>query len=491
MTRRAQFTMLSFRGSWFRLTALVGSLSAVLVFVASPATSARAAAAEQPNIIFFIADDLGVGDVRYLRDGFFETPNIDRLAAQSTRFTQAYVTAAVCSPSRAALHTGRHQARFGHDFNPGSAADIVQMALPDAERTIAERLKASGYRTGLIGKWHLENSHKQSSPLVRGFDYYFGFASGGNYILNLRDGDQVLKIEGEREREVRSQGFTRQGERVEIDGYKTDVITDEAVRYIEAHRAADEPYFLVVAHHAPHVPLEATRSYLERVANVADPMHRVYAAMVTALDDGLGKVLDAADAASARRPTMVVFLSDNGCPEYASAACSNAPYSGFKRELREGGLHTPLLIRWVGQPRTVEREFSRPVSSLDAVASMVAAAGLAPQLGELDGYDLLPAVRKGRTPRERFFWRAGTDYAVREGDWKLIVTSDAVGQPARFLFNLADDPKESRNVVERNSARAQALDAAFQRWNQDNVESRMRGRLHDSRIAGKDVKVRY
>lgn len=474
-----------------RARLLAAVLSVVPVIVAAPAAMARGGAAERPNIIFFIADDLGVGDVRYLRDGYFETPNIDRLAAQSVSFSQAYVTAAVCSPSRAALHTGRYQARFGHDFNPGSAADIVQMALPASERSIAERMKAAGYRTGLIGKWHLENSQRQSSPLVRGFDYYFGFASGGNYILNLRDGDQTIKVEGERDRDVRSQGFSRQGTRVEIDDYKTDVITDEAVRYIEANRSADEPYFLVVAHHAPHVPLEATKKYLDRVVNVADPMHRVYAAMATALDDGLGKVLDAADASGSRRPTMVVFLSDNGCPEYASAACSNAPYSGFKRELREGGLRTPLLIRWPDHKAWAGRKVGQPVSSLDAVASMVVAAGLSSQLGELDGVDLLPTVRSGRTARELMFWRAGTDYAVREGDWKLVVTSRPDGSPATFLFDLKADPKETRDLSAKEPARVRRLTEAFAVWDKGNIPSRMQGRLHDSRIAGQDVKVRY
>ena len=475
-----------------RSAAIAALLAIFFATAAGPAAVAKTDAADRPNIIFFIADDLGVGDVRYLRDGFFETPNIDRLAKQSVNFTRAYVTAAVCSPSRAALHTGRHQARFGHDFNPGSAADIVAMALPDTERTLAERLKAAGYRTGLVGKWHLENNRQQSSPLSRGFDYYFGFASGGNYILNLRDGDEVIKIEGERERELRSQGFTRQGKKVEIDAYKTDVITDEAVRYIEANRGADEPYFLVVAHHAPHVPLEATKNYLDRVANVADPIHRVYAAMTTALDDGLGKVLAAADSAAARRPTMIVFLSDNGCPEYASAACTNAPNSGFKRELREGGLRTPLLIRWPDHRSWAGRGFEKPVSSLDAVASMVAAAGLSSQLGELDGYDLQPLVRVGRsTPREHMFWRAGTDYAVREGDWKLLVASYPDGKPATFLFNVKDDPKETRDLSAAEPARVRRMAAAFDAWNAGNDPSRMKGRLHDSRIAGRDVKVRY
>ncbi len=491
----------------FDLLWWAAALSAVLSAVTSQVAGADGAAATpggaastQPNVILFIADDLGVGDVRYLRDGYFETPHIDRLAAQSVSFTQAYVTAAVCSPSRAALHTGRHQARFGHDFNPGSAADILAMALPQTERTIAERLKAVGYRTALVGKWHLENNRQQSAPLTRGFDYHFGFASGGNYILNLRDGDLVYRVDGEREREVRSQGFSRQGSRVEIDAYKTDVITDEAVRYIEKNRTAEQPYFLVVAHHAPHVPLEATRAYLDRVANVADPMHRIYAAMVTALDDGLGKVLAAADDPASRRPTMVVFLSDNGCPEYASAVCSNAPHSGFKRELREGGLRTPLLIRWpkmkaanTGWHRTptAGRRFEQPVSSLDAVASIVAAAGLHPQAGELDGVDLQIVLRGRTSPHRRLFWRAGSDYAVREGDWKLLVVSDAVGEARPFLFNLATDPKESRNLAAAEPARVQQMTAAFAQWNAANVPPRMQGRVHDARIAATDVKVRY
>jgi arylsulfatase A-like enzyme len=468
------------------------AIAAALLIAAcwSSAAPAKAPRDDRPNILFIIADDLGIGDVRYMRDGYYETPNIDRLAAQSVRFGQAYVTAAVCSPSRAALHTGRHQARFGHDFNPGTPEDRIAMALPDGERTVAERLKAAGYRTALIGKWHLDNPRGKSAPLTRGFDRYFGINFGTPHILNFQPGDMKVKVEGERDREDRTQGYTRQGEKVLIDAYKPDILTAEALQFLRDGAADGEPFFLVVAHHTPHVPLEATKAYLDRVKNVADPMHRVYAAMVTALDDSIGKLLDAVDSHPSGRPTMVVLLSDNGCPEYASAACSNAPVSGFKRELREGGLRTPLLIRWP-KLRRDGMDFSAPVSSLDAVASMVAAAGLGKQLDGLDGVDLLPLLRGGKAPHERLYWRTGTDFAVREGRWKLVAVDGADGARATFLFDLVADPKESMNVAAQHPDRVRALTEAFERWNAGNTPSRMTGRIHDTRFASSDVKVRY
>ena len=469
-----------------------GSLKSIAVTVALCCSAPPALAETRPsNIVLIIADDLGVGDVRYLRSGPFATPNLDRLSRESTLFTNAYVTAAVCSPSRAGLHTGRYQARFGHDFNPGSASDQAEMSLPPGVPTIAGRLQRAGYFTGLIGKWHLEGRRAGASPLERGFEYYFGFASGGSYILNPKEGDLLLRTEGEPLERTRSQGFSRMGSPVEIDDYKTDVLNREALNFLARASSEDRPFFLVLAHHAPHVPLEATKAYVDRVAHIADPRKRAYAAMVTALDDSVGTVLQDLDRRGLRDDTLVLFVSDNGCPPYTAEVCSNAPFNGHKRDLGEGGIRTPFLIRW---PKgwKAPRTYSQPVISLDLGATILGAAGLEDRVKDIDGVDLRAPVRNPSTPaHDALYWRAGTDFAIRKGDWKLIEVDLPAGGRKTFLFNLRRDPSETRDLAGSNPGKAEELRAQWDRWNAGNTPSRMTGRVTTTRIAGVEVVARY
>ncbi|MCA3698980.1 MAG: sulfatase-like hydrolase/transferase [Brevundimonas sp.] len=467
-------------------------LKRLAVMIALCCSAPPALAEARPsNIVLIIADDLGVGDVRYLRSGPFATPNLDRLSRESTLFTNAYVTAAVCSPSRAGLHTGRYQARFGHDFNPGSASDQAEMSLPPGVPTIAGRLQRAGYFTGLVGKWHLEGRRAGASPLERGFEHYFGFASGGSYILNPREGDLLLRTEGEPNERTRSQGFSRMGAPVEIDDYKTDVLTREALEFLARADTEDRPFFLVLAHHAPHVPLEATKAYVDRVAHITDPRLRAYAAMVTALDDSVGAVLEDLSRRGLREETLIIFLSDNGCPPYISQVCSNAPYSGHKRDLGEGGLRSPFLIRW---PKGTDgpKVYSKPVISLDLAGTILGAAGLQDQIRDIDGVDLSIHVKaSGMTPHEALYWRAGTDLAIRKGGWKLIQVDLPQGGRQSFLFDLQRDPGETRNLAPVHSEKVRELEATWRRWNEGNTPSRMQGRVTTTRIAGVEVLARY
>ena len=449
------------------------------------------AAPQPPNVVMIVADDLGVGDLRYLQPGQFPTPNLDRLARESTVFRNGYITASVCSPSRAGLHTGLYQARFGHDFNPGNARDQVEMSLPQEVPTIAERLQRAGYYTGLIGKWHLEGRRAGASPLKRGFDQYFGFASGGSYILHPKDGDLLLRTEGEPQERVRSQGYTRMGTPVEIDDYLTDVLTDEALSFLDHASSRQSPFFLVLAHHAPHVPLEATKAYVDRVAAIQDPQKRAYAAMVTALDDSVGAVLEDLDRRGLRDQTLVLFVSDNGCPPYIADACSNAPFNGHKRDLGEGGIRTPFLIRWPKgwkSPKT----YSQPVISIDLGATILGAAGLGDQVKQIDGVDLRKPVSNPSTPaHDALYWRAGTDLAIRKADWKLIEVDLPAGGRKAFLFNLRLDPSETRDLAGSNPGKVEELRAEWNRWNAANTPSRMTGRVTTTRIAGVEVLARY
>jgi arylsulfatase A-like enzyme len=389
-----------------------------------------------PNLVIILADDLGYGDVGAYGSERIATPNIDALAAHGVRFTEGYVTAAVCSPSRAGLMTGRYQERFGYDFN-----DSSRTGLPLTETTLGERLKRAGYATGAIGKWHLGFSDEQQ-PLRRGFDEFFGMASGSIYITPGTPGTDSYWPAEYGMPEKRRRPIYRGDTPVEETEYLTDAITREAVDFIRRHR--DEPFFLYLAHHAPHSPLQATDKYLERYAHVEDRATRIYSAMVSALDDGVGAVTATLRELGLEDNTLVVFLSDNGCALYLMGACSNQPLNGGKRFQLEGGVRIPFIVSW---PDRIPAGgvFSRPASALDLVPTLIAAAGVTETPPELDGVNLLPYLlgeREG-APHQRLFWRAGANRAVRDGSWKLWqvnrTTEETLAsiEPQQLLRNLA------------------------------------------------------
>ena len=411
-----------------------------------PSGASGEAAPPKPNLVLIVADDLGYADVGFQGCLDIPTPNIDRIANEGARFTNGYVTAAVCGPSRAGFITGRYQDRFGSSRNP-TIDPTVPNGVPRSERTIAELLKPAGYNTMLSGKWHL-GTYPGLQPRDRGFDEFFGFLSGGHdYFpqnLKLNDISEVRKKWGwYRTRLIHN------GRRVDIDDYLTDELSDAAVDFID-RKAGDEPFFVYLSYNAPHTPMQATEEYLARFSGIGDERRRTYAAMVSAMDDGIGRVLDALDRSGEADSTLVVFLSDNGGA--ANNASDNTPLRGRKSHPWEGGVRVPFAMRWPDaiEPRTV---YPHPISSLDIAGTIVAAAGPEAQSAllpdkPLDGVNLVPylnGTEPGR-PHEVLYWRWYDQgmYALRAADEKLIVSSS----PSDFggLYDLAADVGEQSDL---------------------------------------------
>lgn len=442
---------------------------AAAILVGSCASSSSPAPrphAQAPNIVFVVADDLGYGDLSAYGGTRTPTPHIDALAARGVRFTNGYVTSAVCAPSRASLLSGRYQQRFGYEFNP-VRRDLEGVGIPQDVRILPDFLRERGYRTALIGKWHLGRT-PETHPLSHGYDRFFGFSPGATgYMLAPAEDDEWLPdpVPGA------PQGFFAmrleegRGPATPREGYLTDILTDEAIAFVDSSRGA--PFFLTLAYNAPHSPLQATSPYLQRVAHIEGQSERIYAAMLLALDDNVGRFVSALQARGLLQNTLVVFISDNGCPDYIGpGVCSNAPFRGFKAMYLEGGVRVPMIASWPGRlPEGAV--YDAPIVSFDWTRSALALAGAEPVAQTLDGVDIIPMLVSGAAPPERaIVWRTGPNYALRRGDWKLIVAERTDGQgQLTYLFNLRDDPAETRNVAHDHPEIVQRLTADFETWN--------------------------
>jgi arylsulfatase A-like enzyme len=428
------------------------SLAGILLFAS--AVSA-APSAERPNIVVILADDLGYGDLGCMGNTEIATPQIDSIAAGGVRCTNAYVTCPVCSPTRAALLTGRYQQRFGHEFNPALVKNGGQgQGLPVEERTFVDRLRTAGYATSLIGKWH-QGEEDVFHPLNRGFTDFFGFLLGWHSFFPSTDPEFGP--------------IYRNRESVECGEYLTRALTDEACRTIDRRRA--EPFFIYLAFNAVHTPLEAPPESEAAFATVSDPTRRTYLAMLKELNAGIGRVLAKLREAGLEERTLVFFLSDNGGPttKFSANGARNGPLRGSKGDTWEGGIRVPFFVQWKGKlaPGTV---YEQPVSSLDIAATALAAAGQSP-VAELDGVDLIPYFdgRKTSAPHEFLYWRFGRQMAIRSGDWKLVRPSLGPGEyedvaVAPQLFNLRDDVGERRDLAAAEPERVQSLQAVWDRW---------------------------
>jgi arylsulfatase A-like enzyme len=432
---------------------------ALLLTFGTPAGAAE----RPPNIVLIVADDMGYADLGVHGSKDVLTPNIDRLAGEGVRFTDAYVSSPYCSPSRAGLLTGRYPQRFGYEFNlqpelPGHR----NAGLPRDQATLAERLKAKGYRTALLGKWHL-GSPAPLRPLQRGFDEFFGFLSGQHsYFRTGPESDPIYD------------GTVP----VETMPYLTQALGDRAAAFID--REKERPFFLYLAFSAPHFPPEAPDEYLVRFPFIRDPLRRAYAAQVAVMDEAIGKTLAALRTHDLDRQTLVLFLSDNGGATMRSSGLngsSNAPLRGSKRQTWEGGIRVPFVMRWTGRLDAGKVE-QRPIVQLDVVPTALAAAGvpIAPEW-KLDGVDLLPYLteKKPGVPHDTLYWRLGGMMAIRRGEWKLVKTSEG---PLRKLdpsvlsdltgaglYDLKTDIGETRDLAAEHPEKVRELSLAWQRWN--------------------------
>ena len=434
---------------------------------------------QPPNIVLIVADDLGINDITAegqgtgVAGGLVPTPNIDAIAHQGADFTVAYAGNATCSPSRAALMTGRYPQRFGFEFTAvpdqlakyvpryspqnrphptiyhaelqGRAPAMADMGMPGSEMTIAEVLKARGYHTIHLGKWHLGEA-KGMRPEDQGFDESLGFIAGASKYEPDTAGPDA-RLPGDPLDRLLWMGLSdavqfNGGPPFHAAGYMTDYLSDQAATVIRANR--NRPFFIYLAYNAPHTPFQATKADYAAVAAIKDPRLRVYGAMVRALDRGVGKVTAALTAQGLAENTLVIFTNDNGGAWYAGLGDINKPYRGWKGTFFEGGIRTPFFIRWPAKIAPGQR-LSMPVQFIDVLPTLAAAAGAPLPPGRIiDGIDLRPFASAHAPPVKRaLFWRSGTYEAVRDGDWKLQVSRNP---PRIWLFDLASDPTERNDL---------------------------------------------
>lgn len=448
-------------------------LLGVSTFLAAAARSSIGTAAGQPgamppSFIIFCTDDQGIGDLGVYGAADIPTPNLDALAASGVRFTNWYSASPVCSPSRAALLTGRYPARTGVERILPSARNTS--GLFRSEVTIAKALQGIGYRTGVFGKWHLGSS-SESRPNAQGFDEFYGFHAGCiDYYSHIMYWEQPAQHDlWHNDSEVWENGT-----------YFTDIITRESLRFLSENRS--RPFFLYVAYNAPHYPLHAPREYMERFAHL-ERHRQLQAAMVATVDDSVGRILTQLRKLGLTENTMVFFQSDNGATiekrelldgsgEFFHGG-SNAPYRGFKGGLYEGGIRMPAVLSWPGS-LPAGRVVNGIGCAIDVLPTFLAAAGAKPPAGKvIDGKNVLPMARgEAPSPHESLFWKYGTQVALRRGSWKVILKGkesfeENAHLPAIFLANLEKDPNEMRNLAAEQPEILQQMTTLARKMEQD------------------------
>ena len=442
-----------------------------------------------PNLIILLADDLGYGECGMQGNHQIRTPNIDSMAREGVRFTQAYVTAPNCSPSRAGLLTGRIPTRFGYEFNPiGARNEKPGIGLPKQEVTLAEWLHDRGYTTGLIGKWHLGGA-AEFHPMRHGFDEFFGFTHEGHFFVPppWRNVTTMLRrkvLPGGGQGRWSSKGLIysthmgydepdydannpiiRGGQPIAETAHLTDAFTREAVDFI--HRHADKPFYLQVSYNAVHSPLQGAEPYMAMNGDIEDMHRRIFAAMLTHLDASVGQILQAIEAEGLTEETILVFLSDNGGPT-RELTSSNAPFRGEKGQMYEGGLRVPMVMMWPGH-LTGNRTYDGMTVSVDLFATMASLVSKVPE--NLDGVNLIPYLtgEKKGDAHQTFFWRQGKKTALRMDQWKLIQMKGDLREPKWELYHLESDPTESMDLSTRNLAK---LGSMLEHWQR--IQSQMR-----------------
>jgi arylsulfatase A-like enzyme len=462
-----QLTVLLKQQIVYKKRALIIAFGAFALFLIATAWAFPTEAKEEhakensrANVIIILTDDQGYADVGFNGCKDIPTPNIDRIAKSGVVFTNAYVSYAVCAPSRAGLITGRYQDRFGYSRNPLYRPFDSNIGLPLTEQTLPELMQQAGYKTMGIGKWHL-GVHEKFRPWKRGFDEFFGFLGGGHRYL---PGDYTIADQNAATNEGESYRtkLIRNNTVVEETDYLTDALSREAVQFIE--RNSRQPFLLYLAYNAPHAPLQATAKYLDRFPNISDPKRKTYAAMVSAVDDGVGTVLNKLQQLNLTQNTIVIFLSDNGGPENDNGS-NNGPLRGGKGALFEGGIRVPFAIQWPARIKA-NSLYEQPVISLDIFATIAASVGnVVTPANKLDGVDLLPYLTKTKQgpPHEYLFWRQydQKNYAVLHSPGlKEVILKDS----SLSLYNLTADVAESINTAGKNAAAIKKIEQQRKKW---------------------------
>ena len=430
------------------------SLSIILTFLGCRRSykSENKSFVNKPNIILIIADDAGYADFGYQGCKKFKTPNIDALAKNGIRFTTAFVTGAVCSPSRAGLITGRYPQRFGHECNlPGVLQKDYtenQRGMDIREFTIADLLKKEGYITKAIGKWHL-GFLRQFRPCNRGFDEFYGFLGGSRTYFPKNDYDSIKHI-------MNGWEFTAE------HGYTTTNFGQSACEFIKRNK--DRPFFIDLAFNAVHTPMDALPKQEKLFKKIKDQTRRKLAAMTLEMDNQVGNIVRTLRELKLEDNTLIFFINDNGGPTPYNGSI-NAPLSGTKGTFLDGGIRVPFLMQWPARlPKN--RKFSGMVSSLDILPTLISAAGgKLPDDRKYDGVNLLPYILNNnkKSPHDILFWRRENFAAVRTLTWKLIRFPDT----SYVLYNLINDPTESHNIVDNFPQKKEELINELKNWEKE------------------------
>lgn len=445
------------------LTALMLTLWATLHAAEAPV--------KKPNILILLADDMGYADSGVYACKDIPTPNIDTLAQNGVRFSNGYVSGCVCSPSRAALQVGRYQQRFGFEANAEGRAkptDKGPRALDIGQVTIAQRMKALGYATGIIGKWHV-GGDEGYLPTQRGFDEFYGFLPFGLGAV-----------------EPNGPPIYRGTNIVEKPKNHMEQFCTEAISFLDRH--AKEPFFLYIPFSAVHGPFVGPQPWLAKFDSMTPVNRSKYAADVSQMDDVIGRVMAMLRALGLEEDTLVFFLSDNGGP---GGATHNGPLRGTKWTLWEGGVRVPFIAQWK-RHIPAGRVLDQPVMQIDFLPTAVAAAGgeVRPEW-DIDGANLLPLLegKSDARPHNALFWRFGVQYGVRQGDWKLVKPNI---DSAPLLFNLAKDIGETNDLAAAEPARVKELQSLWDTWNKKNepprwIDERWNGYGAHGKKGGKTV----
>lgn len=455
---------------------------------------------EGPNIVIIVADDLGKNDLKLYSGEGLDTPHISQLAAEGIIFTEAYSTSAVCNPSRAGLITGRYQQRFGNErqimgryarnkleffifknfvntsplqliepWYTSSETELRKQGLPESEISLFEAFHSAGYRTGCIGKWHL-GYNEPFLPHNKGVDEFYGFyeafslyePKGSKEVVNHKHRIFQNKMIWRQKRKGPS-AIVRNGEVVEEKEYLTTRIAEEARQFIKQHEK--DPFLLYVPFSAPHTPFQAPLSYYDRYSYVQDKNKRVYYAMIAALDDAIGEIMDQVRESGIENNTLIFFCSDNGGATYTGAT-ENGDLKGGKMTHFEGGLNVPFIMKWKGT-LTAGGQYHEPVSLMDIFTTSLLSCHIPPPaFVPIDGVDLFPFLsgEKEQVPHEYLFWKTDFNKSVRNGKWKLLVNAR---DSMMILYDLETDKQENYNLQASHSKELEHLLAKLAEWEQE------------------------